>query len=99
MRRQKQYTDRISIVAEINDHKRKVKQKIEEAEQLDNSATEMFRAGIKEDGEYRRDRARKLRRSAFLIEDGRLKRLKNTLAAFDTQTLPGIVGDSTVVLQ
>lgn len=45
---------------------------------------------------FTREQAAKHRRSAFRIENKKLIQLKQKLAEFQTQTLPGVVPDSSI---
>lgn len=90
MKTQKAYTDRSQIVSEIEKKKRKKITCLTEADRLDAQADIFYKSNDAElhiQAGCDRDKAKKLRRSAFLLEEKGIPRLVRTLSAFDTVPL------------
>jgi hypothetical protein len=110
MKKQRRFSKRFEIEAEINKLKRKAKKKLVDASGFEVDAalqvaqsrlpliTEGERQHCIEQADFIRKKAARLRRSVEIINDVKLPALGRTLAAFQTETL--FKGDDqAVVLQ
>jgi uncharacterized membrane protein YgaE (UPF0421/DUF939 family) len=100
MSKRKRFTKQFEIEAEILKHKHKLKKHLAEAERLEALSDKEFkksftttysegeRTFFADNGREFHVKAKKLRRSAFLIEQNMLPRLKQTFATFKTNTMP-----------
>lgn len=106
--KQKRFTTREEIIAKIDSVKEQSRLRSIEAEQLDKLADEQFAESAKQtnsadagtlikDAQHNRAKAKKLFRLVKKTDD-KINKLKHTLSAFDTETMP-FVPDRSVVLQ
>lgn len=90
----KRYLTANQIRDEIDKYKEKHRRFLEQAEGLELSADEFARTeNGAEDAAYKREQAKKCRRSAQRIMEDRIPKLKQKLAEFATELLPGIITD------
>lgn len=96
----KRYEHISQINDEIDRYRRKAKKLQEKAEALDIKADTIARStGAELNAEligFTRLHAAKLRRSVFNIENKKMVALKQKLAEFQTQIMPGIVADPSI---
>lgn len=110
-KKQKRYESEHDVEAEVNSTKRKQIALTIEAESLNRQALERFKkadsaeakkAGqsqwLRESGLENKREAHKKGKAALRL-DTKLKHLKDTWAAFNTVPAPGILPDSSIVLQ
>lgn len=110
-RKQKRYESKIDIESEINSAKRNQIALMVEADSLNAEALSLFKRAasdeskklgqsqwLRETGLEKKHKAKSKQRRALLI-DSKLKKLKDTLAAFETDIMPVIVDSRAVVLQ
>ena len=102
MRTQKRFKTEEEIIARIDAVKSYIEEKQREWFEMDAKAKELIRSGV----EKNVSRGRAIRRQADVLKDKiecktskTLVNLKNTLAAFRNQIIPGIVDGTDVVLQ
>jgi hypothetical protein len=85
---------------EIDKYKAKANKLMDSAAAYDLKADELFKTGnleVAPDAEFARETAKKRRRSAARIMERRLPKLKDKLAEFATELLPGkVVEDRSV---
>lgn len=94
-RNKKRYYSEEQIHAEIDELKRKARELNAKAEALDLAADELFKVPeLAEDAIFKREMAKKARRSAQRLEHEKLKHLKYKLSEFRTLPLPGMETDS-----
>lgn len=95
MRKQKHYTTEQEILDDIESAKLKADKLMIEAETLESRARSLQRQQnisneLAEQAAWWIDQAEKMREQAERINSTRLVRLKNTLSAFRTPSLPGV---------
>ena len=110
MRKQRRYEKRFEIEAEINRYRKKAREKTAASVEFEKVADEFiqksrepgitdgFRERMMDLADEQRVKAQAARRSAERIDEIKIPMLGRTLAAFQTQTLPGM-DDKGVVLQ
>lgn len=98
----KRYTSEDQIIKDIDRAKKRVARLLRRADKEDAEADEMVKLDDPCNSEKivtLREFAKDDRDKAERITNTRLVRLQNTLAAFRTEMLPGVVNDPTVILQ
>lgn len=84
-----QIEDEIDLARKHIDHKLAV------AQAYDIEADNLFKVGhpFSEDAVFKREQAKVLRRQAYRIETKRIPKLREKLAEFKTELLPGVITD------